>query len=355
MTAVLADTTGIPTGPAPVTPAAVRTRTRRRRARVLALLGLAVVGLFAVNVLLGRYPVTIPDFVRILAGEQIPGASFIVLENKLPRAVVATGVGVGFGVAGAVFQTLLRNPLASPDVIGVTSGASAAAVFALVVLGGAGAAVPLAALAGAGLTAVVIQLLAAGGGATGQRLVLIGIGLAAVLNAVTSYLLTRSDLRTAADALVWLTGSLNHASWERVGWTAAAAVVLLPAAAALSRGLRGLELGDDVAAATGVPVRRVRFALLAVAVALAAVATAAAGPVSFIAFLAGPIARRLLGGATSLAAAALVGALIVLGAEFVAANALADTALPVGVVTGALGAPFLLYLLVAANRGGRGG
>lgn len=338
-----------------VTPAAVRARTSRHRGRVLALLGVAVVGLFAVDVLLGQYTVTIADFVRIVSGVQIPGASFIVLENKLPRALVATGVGVGFGVAGAVFQTLLRNPLASPDVIGVTSGASASAVFALVVLGGVGAVVPVAALVGAGLTAVAVHLLAARSGLTGQRLVLVGIGLAAVLNAVTGFLLTRADLRTAADALVWLTGSLNHASWERVGWAALALAVLLPIAAALARGLHALELGDDVAAATGIPVRRVRVALLAVAVALAAVATAAAGPVSFVAFLAGPIARRLLRGTTSLAAAGLVGALIVLGAEFVAANLLADTALPVGVVTGALGAPFLLYLLVAANRGGGGG
>ncbi|WP_375423034.1 FecCD family ABC transporter permease [uncultured Friedmanniella sp.] len=351
MTAV-ATPVAAPAGPSP---ASVRRRAAHRRLRVLVLLGLAVVVMLGVDVLLGRYTVTIADFVRILAGHRIPGASFIVLDDKLPRAVVGALVGVGFGVSGAIFQTLLRNPLASPDVVGVTSGASAAAVFALVVLGGSGVSVPLAALVGAALTAVAMQLLAARSGVAGQRLVLVGIGLAAVLNAVTSYLLTSADLRTAADALVWLTGSLNHASWPRAGWAGVAAVVLLPFTAALTRGLRGLELGDDVAAATGLPVRRVRFGLLALAVALAAVATAAAGPISFVAFLAGPIARRLLGGATSLAAAGLVGALVVLGGDFVAANLLADTPLPVGVVTGALGAPFLLYLLAAANRGGRGG
>ncbi|MFP5283794.1 MAG: iron chelate uptake ABC transporter family permease subunit, partial [Actinomycetes bacterium] len=168
-------------------------------------------------------------------------------------------------------------------------------------------------------------------------------------------LLTRSDIRTAAEALVWLNGSLNSATWERVVWLVVAGVVLLPAAAALSRSLAGLELGEDTAAAVGVPVGRARLALLGIGVALAAIGTAAAGPIAFVAFLSGPIARRLLRGSTSLAVAGLVGGLIVLAAEFVAANLLAEVALPVGVVTGALGAPFLLYLLVAANRGGRGG
>jgi iron complex transport system permease protein len=322
---------------------------------VLALLGVAVLAVFAVDVLLGDYTVTLADFFRILAGEQIPGASFIVWENKLPRAVVATLVGVGFGVSGAVLQSLLRNPLASPDVVGVTSGASAAAVFALVVLGASGFSVPLAALAGAGLVALLLQVLAAGSGVAGQRLVLVGIGVAAVLNALTGYLITSSDIQTAADALVWLNGSLTNASWERASWAGLACVLVLPVAAALSRPLHALELGDDAAAAVGVPVARARLGLLVVAVALAAVATAAAGPVSFVAFLAGPIARRLLRGTTSLLAAGLVGALVVLGAEFLAANLLPDTALPVGVVTGALGAPFLLYLLVVANRGGQGG
>ena len=188
--------------------------------------------MFAVCVLLGSYTVTIPDFFRILAahltgGEKIPGASFIVMENKLPRAVIGTLIGVAFGLSGGLFQTMLRNPLASPDVIGISYGASAAAVTAIVVFGASGAAVSGAALGGAlGVAAVIYAIsrggsLGSGGGnggnAAGSRLILAGVGIAAALHAVVNFLMTRADIRTAADALVWLNGSLNSANWDRAG------------------------------------------------------------------------------------------------------------------------------------------
>ncbi|WP_307086820.1 FecCD family ABC transporter permease [Arthrobacter agilis] len=314
-----------------------------------------VVVLFAVNVLLGSYTVTIPDFFRILGGADIPGASFIVLENKLPRAVIGLLIGVAFGIAGTVFQTMLRNPLASPDIIGISYGASAAAVTAIVLFGAAGAAVSVSALLGALLVAAAIYLVSRRGGVAGYRLILVGIGFAAVLHALVSFLITRTDLRTASEAVLWLGGSLNSSTWDRATVLAAALVVLLPAAAVLSRSLKGLELGDDAAAGLGVRVEASRLGLMAVAVALAAVATAAAGPVASVAFLSGPIARRLLANRPSPAMAALVGAVIVLGADFIAANLIPGTSLPVGVLTGALGAPFLLWLLATANRSGQGG
>ncbi|MCC3296236.1 FecCD family ABC transporter permease [Arthrobacter caoxuetaonis] len=311
--------------------------------------------LFFVSVLLGSYTVTIPDFLRILGGERIPGSSFIVLESKLPRAVTAVLIGAAFGVSGHLFQTMLRNPLASPDIIGISYGASAAAVTAMVAFGATGGAVSLAALLGAAAIALALHLLTRSGGASGARLVLIGIGFAAVLQAVVNFLLTRTDVRTAAESLVWLTGSLNSATWERAGIVALALVVLLPAAALLGRRLRVLELGDDFAAGLGLPVERTRAGLLFTGVALAAAATAAAGPVAFVAFLAGPISRRLIGGRASLAAAGLTGAVILLAADFAGHNLIPGTVLPVGVITGALGAPFLLWLLVSSNRVGRGG
>ncbi|MFF1386191.1 FecCD family ABC transporter permease [Arthrobacter sp. NPDC058288] len=338
-----------------------------------AVLAFAVVVLFAVSVLLGSYTVTIPDFFKILlahltGGQKVPGASFIVMENKLPRAVSGTMIGAAFGLAGALFQTMLRNPLASPDVIGISYGASAAAVTAIVVFGASGAVVSGAALAGAlGVAALIYGIsrggslgsesLGSGGGnsgnAAGSRLILAGVGIAAALHAMVSFLMTRADIRTAADALVWLNGSLNSASWDRAGILALALLVLVPATAALAGPLRILELGDDTAAGLGVRVGFTRLAVVVVAVALAAVATAAAGPVAFVAFLAGPIARRFTAKA-SLPASAFVGALIVLAADYFAANIapllLDGTVLPVGVVTGALGAPFLLWLLVTSNR-----
>jgi iron complex transport system permease protein len=333
-----------------------------------AVLALAVVVLFAVSVLLGSYTVTIPDFFKILAahltgGQKIPGASFIVMENKLPRAVIGTLIGAAFGLSGGLFQTMLRNPLASPDVIGISYGASAAAVTAIVVFGASGAVVSGAALAGAlGVAALIYAIsrggsLGSGGGnrgnAAGSRLILAGVGIAAALHAVVSFLMTRADIRTAADALVWLNGSLNSASWDRAGVLSLTLVILVPAVAVLAGPLRILELGDDAAAGLGIRVGLTRLAVVITAVALAAVATAAAGPVAFIAFLAGPIARRLAGKA-SLPASAFVGALIVLTADYLAANIapllLDGTVLPVGVITGALGAPFLLWLLVTSNR-----
>ncbi|WP_284984768.1 iron chelate uptake ABC transporter family permease subunit [Arthrobacter sp. efr-133-TYG-118] len=348
-----------------------------------ALLGSGVVVFFAVAVLLGSYTVTIPDFFRILTahltgGEKIPGASFIVMENKLPRAVLGILIGVAFGLSGGLFQTMLRNPLASPDVIGISYGASAAAVLAIVVFGASGAAVSAAALAGATGVALLIYAISQGssgggsggggsggggsggggsggrrGNAAGNRLILAGVGIAAALAAVVNFLMTRADIRTASEALIWLNGSLNSANWERVGVLLATLAVLVPALAFLAGPLRMLELGDDAAAGLGIRVNAVRFGLVITAVALAAVATAAAGPVAFVAFLAGPIARRIVG-RPSLPASAFTGALIVLAADYFAYNVapliLGGTVLPVGVITGALGAPFLLWLLVTSNR-----
>jgi iron complex transport system permease protein len=329
-------------------------RHRSTGVRMAAAAGVVVV-LFAVNILLGTYTVTIPDFFRILGGADIPGASFIVMENKLPRAVIGLLVGMAFGIAGAVFQTMLRNPLASPDIIGISYGASASAVTAIVLFGAAGAAVSFSALIGAMVVAAAIYLISRRGGVAGYRLILVGIGFAAVMHALVSFLITRADLRTASEALLWLNGSLNSSTWDRATVLVISLVVLLPAAAILSRSLQGLELGDDAAAGLGVRVEAARLGLMSSAVALAAVATAAAGPIASIAFLSGPIARRLLGNRPSLVMAALVGAGIVLGADFAAANLIPGTSLPVGVVTGALGAPFLLWLLATANRSGQGG
>ncbi|WP_420179237.1 FecCD family ABC transporter permease [Paenarthrobacter sp. TA1.8] len=330
-------------------------------------LGLAVIVMFAVYVLLGSYTVTIPDFFTIVinhltGGEKIPGASFIVMEHKLPRAVVGTMIGIAFGLAGALFQTMLRNPLASPDIIGISYGASAAAVTAIVIFGASGAVVSGAALGGAlGVAAIIYAISRGGSGAgggsrgnaAGNRLILAGVGIAAALHAVVNFLMTRADIRTAADALIWLNGSLNSATWDRAGVLAVSLLILVPAVIALAGPLRILELGDDAAAGLGIRVNAARLALVLTAVGLAAVATAAAGPVAFVAFLAGPIARRIVR-KPSLPAAALTGALIVLLADFFASNIapviLDGTVLPVGVITGALGAPFLLWLLVTSNR-----
>ena len=335
-----------------VVAAARRRGAVRARSVTLALL-LAIVVVFALSLAVGDFPVPLGDLPGLLLGQGVGRAAYVVTELRLPRAVTGVLVGVAFGTSGALFQRLLRNPLASPDVIGVTQGASAAAVVAIVLFGAGGAVVSVAALAGALLTGATIYLLARRGGVHGYRLVLVGVGVGAVLTSVVSYLMTWADVTLAQQALVWLTGNLNGRGWDHAGPLAAALVVLLPAALLLGRALTGLQLGDDTAAGLGVDVERSRVALLLVAVALTAFATAAAGPVAFVAFVANPIATRLVGGARAgLVPAALTGALVVLLGDF-AAQHLLGAQLPVGVVTGAVGAPYLLWLLASANRAGR--
>lgn len=347
------------TGVAPAHPVARhRRRLDRRSLAVAAGLALVLLLAFALSLLLGDF-VLAPDAVlgslfSPLTGLATPGADFIVLGVRLPRALLALLSGAAFGLSGAIFQMLLRNPLASPDIIGISSGASAAAVFCIIVLGWSGLPLSLGALAGALFTALAIYFLAWRDGLSPFRVVLVGIAVAAILVAVISYLFTRARIFEVQQAMGWLVGSLNGAAYGRIVPLALTMLVLVPAALLLGRALALLPLGDDAARGLGLAVEPVRLGLLAVAVALCAFATAAVGPVSFVAFVAGPIARRLLGtGRIGLVPAALVGALVMLGADLIAQHGLPDTQLPVGVVTGLFGAAFLIWLLVDAGRAGR--
>lgn len=339
-----------------VTGGATVARGRHHRARhrrlVLAALVAAVVVAVVVTLCVGETFYPPGDVVRVLLGEQVPGASFTVGRLRVPRALTGLLTGAAFGMGGVVFQTMLRNPLASPDIIGVSSGASAAAVIAITTFGLSGAALSgVAVVCGLGV-ALVIYALSWRKGVQGARLVLIGIAVGAMLNSVVAYAMTRAGIYDASEALRWVTGSLNSAFWDGVGPLAAALAVLLPTLLVLARRLPVLQLGDDAAAGLGVRPDRSRLALLVVAVATVAVATATVGPIAFVAFLSGPIAHRLLRGSGSpLVPAALVGALLVLVADLVGQHLL-GTRYPVGVVTGVLGAPYLLWLLARTNRSG---
>ncbi|MGW7516133.1 FecCD family ABC transporter permease [Streptomyces sp. NPDC054796] len=332
-----------------------RAHTRRTLAVSLGLLA-ALAAALCCSLAYGDLTLPLSDVLAALAGGGTGGADFIVLELRLPRALTGILVGVAFGLSGAVFQTLLRNPLASPDVIGVSAGASAAAVAAIALFGLGGAAVSASALAGAVLAAALIHLLAWRRGVTGYRLVLVGVGVSAVLMSVVSYAMTLSETVVAEQAKVWLTGSLNGRDWSHAVPLLVALAVLLPLTAAGSRALKVLQLGDDTARGLGARTERARVLLLLCAVALVGVATAAAGPVGFVAFVAGPLARGLLRrDDPALVPSALTGALIVLASDFVAQHLLGARQFPVGVVTSVVGAPYLLWLLARSNRGGRGG
>jgi len=328
-------------------------RARRRRHAVASLvLGILVLGLFLVSLMIGNTFYGLDEIIPVIFGQSVPGASFTVGELRLPRAAQAILAGLAFGMAGVTFQTLLRNPLASPDIIGISNGAGAAAVIGIVVLSLDGPVVALLALGGALVTAAAIYLLSYKAGFAGTRLILIGIGVAAMLQSVISYVLSRAANWDIQTAMQWLTGSLNNASWDRLLPLAIAAAITMPLMLLQSRSLGALQLGDDSASGLGVRVNLTRVMLILGAVVLLAFATAATGPIAFVAFMAGPIAARITGpGANLLLPAGLTGALLVLAADLVAQFAL-GTRYPVGVVTGVLGAPYLIYLLIRTNRSG---
>ncbi|WP_211315560.1 FecCD family ABC transporter permease [Rathayibacter caricis] len=332
--------------------AAGRRRRGARRRSVVAVLAVAVVVAFALSLVYGQTVYTPDEVLRVILGEQVPGASFTVGRLRLPRAVLAVLVGLCFGLGGVSFQTMLRNPLASPDIIGISAGASAAAAFAIVTLSLGSTQVSILAITAGLAVALVVYALAYRSGVAGTRLILIGIGVAAMLDSVTAYILSRAAAFDFQEASRWLTGSLNGARWEEVVPVLVAVVVLTPVLLLSSRDLAGTQLGDDTASALGIRVNRTRLVVIVAAVGLIAFATAAAGPIAFVAFLSGPIAARLIGpGASLLVPSALVGALLVLVADLVGQYAL-GLRYPVGVVTGVLGAPYLIYLIIRSNRSG---
>lgn len=325
-------------------------RVRRRGRRVVAGLLVALLGVFAARVLLGDFTITIPDFFRILGGAEIPGATYILMESKLPRAVVGVLAGVALGATGATFQSMARNPLASPDVLGITLGCSAAAVTATVLFHAPAPIVSLAALGGGAAVAVcLVALSGSHPGAAPGRMILVGIALAAMLVSVIHWVMVRADVYQAHAAMVWLTGSLNGVTWGEIRVLALIVALALPLLLYVGSHLQVVELGDDLASGLGRPPRPTRTRAIALVVILTAATTAVCGPIAFVAFLSGPIARRLLGGRHGLLAAGLVGAVIVVLADYLAAYALPSNNFPVGVVTGLAGAPFLLWLLATSR------
>lgn len=250
----------------------------------------------------GRFPISLADVLAVLLGRGDRTQQLIVLELRLPRTLTGVLVGAALGVSGAITQALTRNPLASPDILGVTAGAGAAAVL-VIVLGGRGGALgailagiglPIVALIGGLVTAALVYALAYRRGIEGYRLVLVGVGIGAVATAITSWLLVIANIFDVGRATVWLTGSLDDRGWEHVGPVGLAVVVLVPIALLLAFGLGALQFGDDTARGLGIRVNRARSVLILVAVGLAAVATSSAGPIAFVALVVPQICQRLV-------------------------------------------------------------
>ncbi|GAA3667238.1 iron complex transport system permease protein [Lentzea atacamensis] len=317
----------------------------RRRSLVVSLgvvAAIVVVGVIALGT--GAIPVAPLDVVRTLLGNGSRITNYAVLDLRLPRVLIAIAVGAALGMSGAVFQSLSRNPLGSPDIIGFNYGAATGGLLVILVVGGSPGAVSAGALMGGLATALLVYLLAWQRGVLGMRLVLTGIGVSAILQAVNFYLIVNAGVADVARATVWLTGSLNNLGWTQLWPVVIALVVLVPALLFGVRWLEMLEMGDEVAQSLGVPVEGARVYLLITGTAACAVATAAAGPIAFVALVAPQLAKRLIrSSGAGLLPAAWMGAFLVLAADFTAQRI--GGALPVGVATGALGGVYLAWLL----------
>ncbi|MFF5262836.1 FecCD family ABC transporter permease [Actinomadura viridis] len=331
---------------------ALSVRWEPRTVAVCAVLGAVACGAAVFVVGTGDFAIPAADVVRVLAGQGDQATDFIVTTLRLPRAVVGLLAGLALGLSGAIFQSISRNPLGSPDLIGFTTGSATGALMQILVLGGGTVAIATSSVLGAVVTALVVYAMAfKGGGVNGLRLVLIGVGAAAMLEALNSYLITRAELRDAYEAAFWLTGSLNGRGWEQAVPLALALAVLVPAALASGRRLSMGELGDDAARALGVPVQRSRAVLVVTGVGLVAAATAAAGPVPFVALAAPQLVRRLTRRTgPHLLPAGLMGAALLVCGDLISLRL--PVAVPVGVVTGVLGGLYLVWLLSSGARKG---
>jgi iron complex transport system permease protein len=329
-------------------------RARARRQSLTVAVLVALIGfLFALTLILGQSFTPPSDVVRVLLGEDVDGASFLVGTLRLPRAVLSLLAGLCFGLGGVVFQIMLRNPLASPDIIGITSGASAAAVFVIIVLSLSGPIVSIVAVVAGLAVALLVYGLAARKGVAGTRLILVGIGVAAMLHSVIAYVLSTAPAWNLQEAMRWMTGSVNGAQLADAVPLALALAVFGALLFSQRRELEVLRLGDDTAAALGVKVARTRITVIFAAVGMIASVTAVTGPIAFVSFLSGPIAARIVGnGGSLLLPSALIGAVLTLAGDYTG-QFLLPSRYPVGVVTGALGAPYLLYLIARINRSGR--
>ncbi|OKJ82784.1 hypothetical protein AMK31_21135 [Streptomyces sp. TSRI0107] len=336
------------------TPGGLSVRLDVRAVTVVVLLLVAALAASVVLIGTGDFPIPAADVVRTLMGDGNPGQEFIVNELRLPRVLVGLLVGASLGLGGALFQAISRNPLGSPDILGLGQGATAGALVMIVLFSGSATEVTMGALVGGLVTGMAIYLLAWKRGVHGYRLVLVGIGVSAIVTAVNGYLITKADLVDASRAVVWMTGSLSGRDWAQVWPLLALCAVLLPLVLANGRGLRMMEMGDDVSNALGVRVERVRMLLMVSAVLLTAAATAAAGPVSFVALTAPQLARRLTRSpGPNLLPSLCMGAALLVTADWVSQRTFGADQLPVGVVTGVVGGGYLLWLLVAERRAGR--
>ncbi|WP_018566021.1 FecCD family ABC transporter permease [Streptomyces sp. PsTaAH-124] len=356
MATAIRDIPSAPTVPPQATAARLRARRRahnRRTAVVTAVLVVFLLGFTTASVLLGGVAhIAAADVLPAALGLRTGLADYLIFQLRMPRALAALLSGALFGLAGALYQRIVRNPLATPDIVGISAGAGAGAATVLLLAPAAfTSGPPLAALAGAFTLLGAVYALSHRGGVDTYRLVLVGIGLSAVCTAYTNYLFTIADQNDLAVVMRWLIGSTNGADWQGVRTLALGLAGCLVCTALLYRPLSGMALGDQLATGLGTRVRPARAAALLVGAAAAALATSVVGPIGFVSLISGPIAGRLVGGDRALVLAPLVGAVLVVGADVLAQNAPLISPVPTGVLTALLGAPYFVWLILRRRHG----
>ncbi|WP_241992560.1 FecCD family ABC transporter permease [Cryobacterium lactosi] len=321
-----------------------------RSALVGSVMLLVTVLLALLALALGDFPLTPAEVVGVVTGRVDGLPRIVVLEWRLPRAVAAVLFGAALAVAGAIFQTITRNPLASPDIIGLANGSFTGMLIALLVLGGSWPLLTAGSLIGGLAAAVLIYLLAYRGGLHGFRFIVVGIAISAMLASVNTWMLLRAELETALFASAWGAGTLNSVTAATAVPAGLCILLLLALVPLVTPAVRQLDLGDDAASATGVAVGRTRLAAVALAVCLVSVVTAVAGPIAFVALAAPQITRRLTGTpGIPFVTTGIVGGALLLGSDLIAQHVIPLT-VPVGVVTVVLGGSYLVWLLIHESR-----
>lgn len=333
----------------------IRDGQKKRKKRHLIVVGVLLLFGIILSVLMmtvGNTYYSLKTVIQVLSGEDMDNATFTILTLRLPRLIAGIATGFSFGLAGSVFQTMLRNPLANPNIIGITSASSAGAVFCILILHAGGSIVFGGSILAATITAVLIYFLSKLNKYSTGRLILVGIGFQALMNSAVSYFLLIGNEKDLASALRWMSGSLNGVQMKSNYILLLVMVICVPFILFYAKSLKILELGEESATTMGVNTNRTRGILMVTSVILVAVATATTGPIAFVSFLSGPIVKRIAGyGNSSPALAGLFGVVLVLASDMIGQQVFAIR-FPVGVITGLLGAPYLIYLLIRMNRHG---
>lgn len=303
----------------------------------------------------GKEKYSIYELLQILfLKKEIRGSEFNIYELRLPRMLTALFVGLSFGIGGAVFQSILKNPLASPDFIGISYGSTTGAIILILGFSMSGNIVSFIACLSGLLISGLIYFLSRGSKFKGMKLILVGIGMQAMMRAIISYMLLSANQYDVPAAMRWLSGSLNGMKMENIPILGLVVFLVIGILLILEKKMQVLELGDEMSVSLGLKPDLVRFSMMSISVIALSVSTSISGPISFVSFLSAPIARRIAKGSNNiLLISALVGAVIVLFSDIVASNFM-GIRMPVGAVTGIICAPYLLYLLYRINIKGRG-